>query len=78
MRVCACVYCCVRVRACVRTCVCVIQEAQLARSEAERMASLAGSHYLSSPLSADTPMEDSPEDQSPAGALPQSNTNKDM
>ena len=72
--VCVCVHACVR--ACV--CVCVIQEAQLARSEAERMASLAGSHYLSSPLSADTPMEDSPEDEPPAGALPQSNTNKDM
>ncbi|CAL8367691.1 unnamed protein product [Boreogadus saida] len=53
------------------------EEAQLARSEAERMASLAGSHYLSSPLSADTPMEDSPEEQRPTGTLPQSNINKD-
>ncbi|CAL8312430.1 unnamed protein product [Gadus morhua 'NCC'] len=53
------------------------EEAQLARSEAERMASLAGSQYLSSPLSADTPMEDSPEDQRPTGTIPQSNINKD-
>ncbi|KAG7273173.1 hypothetical protein CRUP_019300, partial [Coryphaenoides rupestris] len=47
------------------------EEAQLARSEAERMASLA------TPLSADTPMEDSPEDEGPISSLPQSNTNKD-
>ncbi|KAK0137352.1 Myomegalin [Merluccius polli] len=53
------------------------EEAQLARSEAERMASLAGSHSLASPLSPDTPMEDSPEDERPPSTLPQSNTNKD-
>lgn len=39
------------------------QEAQLARSEAERMASLAGSQCHSSLLSLDTPMEDVPEDE---------------
>jgi len=68
-----CTYICIYV--CV--CVCVIQEAQLARSEAERMASLAGSHTLATPLSADTPMEDSPEDEGPISSLPQANTNKD-
>lgn len=39
------------------------QEAQLARSEAERMASLAGSQSHASLLSLDTPMEDVPEDE---------------
>lgn len=39
------------------------QEAQLARSEAERMASLARSQSHASLLSLDTPMEDIPEDE---------------
>lgn len=41
---------------------CVPQEAQLARSEADRMASLAGSHSQASLLSLDTPMDDIPEE----------------
>lgn len=53
------------------------QEAQLARSEAERMASLAGSHSQASLLSLDTPMEDIPEDERPPSILSPSNTNKD-
>lgn len=56
---------------------CVLQEAQLARSEAERMASLAGSHSHTSLLSLDTPMEDIPEDEKPPSILSPSNTNKD-
>ncbi|XP_050926027.1 myomegalin isoform X4 [Lates calcarifer] len=53
------------------------EEAQLARSEAERMASLAGSHSHASLLSLDTPMEDIPEDERPPSTLSPSNTNKD-
>lgn len=53
------------------------QEAQLARSEAERMASLAGSHSHASLLSLDIPMEDIPEDERPPSILSLSNTNKD-
>ncbi|KAM7379228.1 hypothetical protein PAMP_004793 [Pampus punctatissimus] len=53
------------------------EEAQLARSEAERMASLAGSHSHASLLSLDTPMEDIPEDERPPSILSPSNTNKD-
>lgn len=53
------------------------QEAQLARSEAERMASLAGSQSHASLLSLDTPMEDVPEDErSPTTPSP-SGTTKD-
>lgn len=55
----------------------VLQEAQLARSEAERMASLAGSHSNASLLSLDAPMEDIPEDERPPSILSPSNTNKD-
>lgn len=59
-------------------CVCVyFQEAQLARSEAERMASLAGSHSHASLLSLDAPMEDIPEDERPPSILSPSNTTKD-
>lgn len=50
---------------------CVLQEAQLARSEAERMAS------HTSLLSLDTPIEDIPEDGRPPNILFPSNTNKD-
>ncbi|XP_039671038.1 myomegalin-like isoform X7 [Perca fluviatilis] len=53
------------------------EEAQLARSEAERMASLAGSHSHASLLSLDTPMEDITEDERPPSILSSSNTNKD-
>ncbi|CAK6952464.1 myomegalin-like isoform X6 [Scomber scombrus] len=53
------------------------EEAQLARSEADRMASLAGSHSHASLLSLDTPMEDIPEDERPLSILSPSNTNKD-
>ncbi|XP_023275218.1 CDK5 regulatory subunit-associated protein 2-like [Seriola lalandi dorsalis] len=53
------------------------EEAQLARSEAERMASLAGSHSHASLLSLDTPMEDIPEDERPLSILSPSKTNKD-
>ncbi|XP_032388032.1 myomegalin isoform X7 [Etheostoma spectabile] len=53
------------------------EEAQLARSEAERMASLAGSHSHASLLSLDTPMEDITEDERPSNILSSSNTNKD-
>lgn len=56
---------------------CVFQEAQLARSEADRMASLAGSHSHASLLSLDTPMEDTPEDEKPPSILSPSNTSKD-
>ncbi|TNN67835.1 Myomegalin [Liparis tanakae] len=53
------------------------QEAQLARSEAERMASLTGSHSNASLFSLDTPMEDTPEDERPLSILSPSTTNKD-
>ncbi|XP_028283911.1 myomegalin isoform X3 [Parambassis ranga] len=53
------------------------EEAQLARSEAERMASLAGSHSHASLLSLDTAMEEIPEDERPPSTLSPSNTNKD-
>ncbi|XP_072220629.1 myomegalin-like isoform X8 [Leuresthes tenuis] len=49
------------------------EEAQLARSEAERMASLAGSHSHASLVSLDTAMED----ERPPSTLSPSNTNKD-
>uniref|UniRef100_A0A8C2X1G8 Centrosomin N-terminal motif 1 domain-containing protein n=1 Tax=Cyclopterus lumpus TaxID=8103 RepID=A0A8C2X1G8_CYCLU len=55
----------------------LLQEAQLARSEAIRSASLAGSHSDASLLSLDTPMEDTPEDERPLSILSPSNTNKD-
>lgn len=53
------------------------QEAQLARSEAERMASLAGSQSHTSLISLDTPMEDIPEDEKLTRILSPSNTPKD-
>lgn len=53
------------------------QEAQLARSEAERMASLAGSQSHASLLSFDTPMEDVPEDERPPRILSLPDTTKD-
>ncbi|XP_078119731.1 myomegalin isoform X3 [Sander vitreus] len=53
------------------------EEAQLARSEAERVASLAGSHSHASLLSLDIPMEDITEDERPPSILSSSNTNKD-
>lgn len=53
------------------------QEAQLARSEAERMASLAGSQSHASLLSLDTPMEDIPEDERPPRILSPPDTTKD-
>ncbi|XP_029310085.1 myomegalin isoform X3 [Cottoperca gobio] len=53
------------------------EEAQLARSEAVRVASLAGSHSHASLLSLDTPMEDIPEDEKPLSILSPFNTNKD-
>lgn len=53
------------------------QEAQLARSEAERMASLAGSQSHASLLSLDTPMEDIPEDERSPRILSPSSTTKD-
>lgn len=58
-------------------CVCVLQEAQLARSEAERMASLAGSHSHTSLISLDAAMEDISEDDRAPSILSSSNTNKD-
>uniref|UniRef100_A0A667WNB2 Centrosomin N-terminal motif 1 domain-containing protein n=1 Tax=Myripristis murdjan TaxID=586833 RepID=A0A667WNB2_9TELE len=53
------------------------EEAQLARSEAERMASLAGSQSHTSLLSLDAPMEETPEDERPPTTLSPSNTSKD-
>ncbi|KAJ4936934.1 hypothetical protein JOQ06_001518 [Pogonophryne albipinna] len=53
------------------------EEAQLAHSEAERMASLAGSQSHNSLRSLDTPMEDIPEDERPPSLLSPFNTNKD-
>lgn len=53
------------------------QEAQLARSEAERMASLAGSQSHASLLSLDTPMEDIPEDERSPRILSPSSATKD-
>lgn len=53
------------------------QEAQLARSEAERMATLAGSQSNASLLSLDTPMEDVPEDERPPRILSPPDTTKD-
>lgn len=55
---------------------CFFQEAQLARSEAERMASLAGSQSHASLLSLDAAMEEIPEDERPPNILSPSN-NKD-
>lgn len=49
----------------------------MARNEAERMASLAGSHSHASLLDLDTPMEDIPEDERPPNVQSPSNTNKD-
>lgn len=53
------------------------QEAQLARSEAERMASLAGSQSHASLLSLDTPMEEVPDDERPPKILAPADTTKD-
>lgn len=53
------------------------QEAQLARSEAERMASLAGSHSHLSLLSLNTMMEDIPDEEKPPRSLPPASSNKD-
>uniref|UniRef100_A0A1A7YGJ6 Phosphodiesterase 4D interacting protein n=1 Tax=Iconisemion striatum TaxID=60296 RepID=A0A1A7YGJ6_9TELE len=53
------------------------EEAQLARGEAERMASLAGSHSHASLVSLDTTMEEIPEDERPPHILSPSNTSKD-
>ncbi|XP_034039061.1 myomegalin-like [Thalassophryne amazonica] len=53
------------------------EEAQLARSEAERMASLAGSHSHASLMSLDTPMEELPQDRKPPSIFSPSTTNKD-
>lgn len=54
-----------------------LQEAQLARSEAERMASLAGSHSHTSLVSLDAAMEEIPEDERPPHLLSPTNTSKD-
>uniref|UniRef100_A0A1A8ESA6 Phosphodiesterase 4D interacting protein n=1 Tax=Nothobranchius korthausae TaxID=1143690 RepID=A0A1A8ESA6_9TELE len=53
------------------------EEAQLARGEAERMASLAGSHSHASLASLDTAMEEVPEDERPPHILSPSNSSKD-
>lgn len=54
-----------------------VKEAQLARSEAERMASLAGSQSHASLLSLDTPMEDIQEDERLPRILSPADTTKD-
>lgn len=56
---------------------CGLQEAQLARSEAERMASMAGSHSHTSLVSLDAAMEEIPEDERPPHLLSPTNTSKD-
>uniref|UniRef100_A0A3P9JI35 Centrosomin N-terminal motif 1 domain-containing protein n=1 Tax=Oryzias latipes TaxID=8090 RepID=A0A3P9JI35_ORYLA len=53
------------------------EEAQLARSEAERMASLAGSNSHASLVSLDIAMEDLPKDDRPPSVMSPSNTSKD-
>ncbi|RVE61792.1 hypothetical protein OJAV_G00174150 [Oryzias javanicus] len=53
------------------------EEAQLARSEAERMASLAGSNSHGSLVSLDIVMEDIPTDDRPPSVMSPSNTSKD-
>lgn len=53
------------------------QEAQLARSEAERMASLAGTQAHHSLLSLDNMMEDIPDEEKPPGSLSPASSNKD-
>lgn len=53
------------------------EEAQLARSEADRMASLAGSHSQASLLSLDTPMDDIPEEDRSLNMLSRSDVSKD-
>uniref|UniRef100_A0A1A8LUS9 Phosphodiesterase 4D interacting protein n=2 Tax=Nothobranchius pienaari TaxID=704102 RepID=A0A1A8LUS9_9TELE len=53
------------------------EEAQLARGEAERMASLAGSHSHASLASLDTAMEEVPEDERPPHILSPSSSSKD-
>ncbi|XP_078791028.1 myomegalin isoform X27 [Oryzias latipes] len=53
------------------------EEAQQARSEAERMASLAGSNSHASLVSLDIAMEDLPKDDRPPSVMSPSNTSKD-
>lgn len=53
------------------------QEAQLARSEAERMASLAGSQAHPSLLSLNTMMEDIPDEEKSPRSLSPASSNKD-